>query len=131
MAKSPTTRGAIFWVVAIAALLWNVMGCINLAQQMTPAGIATLPPDYQTFIAERPSWALGGFAVSVIAGIIGAIALILRKRLAFGAFIASAIGALVATVPALSSGLMSIIVGSALSIVLALAWAVYARRRVG
>lgn len=121
--------GPLFWVVAAIALLWNAMGCINLVQQMSEAGRASLPPDYQDFIATRPTWAFIAFAVSVIAGVAGAGLMMLKSHSCVAAFIVSAIGALLTTLPALSTGLTSVIIGSAMSIILAAAFAWYASRK--
>ena len=121
--------GVLFWIVGVVALLWNGMGVINLVQQMSPAGLATLPPEYQAFIETRPVWAFVGFAVSVIAGVIGAVLMFMRSRMAVSAFILSGIGALLATIPALGGGIMSVIIGSALSIVLAVVFAAFAARK--
>lgn len=127
-AKLTGASKIVFWAVAIVALVWNVMGSVNFIQQLSPAGIATLPEEYQAFIEVRPTWALIGFAVSVIAGVAGAILLMMRSRLSIWAFVASAIGAVASVLPTLNSGMPSIIVGSALSIVLAAVFAWYAGR---
>lgn len=123
--------GVLFWIVGIVALFWNAMGCINLAQQLSPEGYATLPPEYLSFLEVRPTWALIGFAVSVIAGVIGAVLFLLRQRISFHAFVASGLGALVATLPALGTGITSLIVGSAMSVVLAAAFAWVSAQKLG
>lgn len=121
-------RGVLIWVVAIIALVWNGMGCLNLVQQMTPEGLEGLPDDYRTFIETRPSWALYGFAASVGFGVFGAVFLIMGNRLAMTCFVISLLGALVALVPTLSSGAPPIIIGTALSAVLAAIFALVASR---
>lgn len=117
-----------FWTIGIIALLWNAMGCINFMQQISPAGIATLPPEYQSYIETRPTYAFIAFGVSVIAGLIGAIFMLMRLSQATVLFLASGIGAFVATIPALNAGIPSIVLGSAMSIVLAASFALYASR---
>ncbi|MDB4185895.1 hypothetical protein N9755_01565 [bacterium] len=62
-----------FWAIGIIAALWNAMGCINLVQQFSAAGVSTLLPEYQSFIETRPTYAFIAFGISVIAGLIGAI----------------------------------------------------------
>ena len=128
MTQTTTLSKILFWAVAVIALLWNAMGCINFAQQMAEGGRATLPPEYQTFIETRPFFALIGFAVSVFAGVIGAVLLMMRNKQAVAFFIVSCIGAIVTTIPTIASGMMSIIVGSAMSVVLAALFALYAAR---
>ena len=129
--ETTSPRGVVFWIVGLVALIWNLMGCINLFQQMSPAGRATLPPEYLSFLEVRPTWALIAFAVSVILGAVGAILLLLRQRVSALAFVASGLGALLATLPALGTGLMSIIIGSAMSVVLAAGFAWYATKKLG
>ena len=124
-------NSVVFWIVALVALVWNGLGCMNLVQQMSEAGIASLPPEYQDFIATRPSWAFIGFAVSVIAGLAGAVLLIIRSERAVMAFGLSCIGAIVATLPTLGSGITSVVIGSGLSVVLAGFWAWFARKTIG
>lgn len=107
------------------------MGCINFMQQISPAGIATLPPEYQSYIETRPTYAFIAFGVSVIAGLIGAIFMLMRRDQATVLFLASGIGAFVATIPALNAGIPSIVLGSAMSIILAAIFALYASRTRG
>ncbi|WP_411892697.1 hypothetical protein [Yoonia sp. SDW83-1] len=120
-ATGPT--GVLFWIAGVVALVWNGLGCINFVQQMSPAGLATLPPEYQAFIETRPKWALIGFAVSVIAGLIGAVLLLMGSSKSVLAFVLSGVGAIVATFSTLSTGITFFIIGGAISIVLAAVFA--------
>ncbi|MCK8463739.1 hypothetical protein MUY35_07740 [Aliiroseovarius sp. S1339] len=121
----------LLWIVGIVAIVWNGLGCVNLFQQMSPEGLATLPPDYQAFVEARPTWTLIAFAVSVIAGLSGAGLLLMRSDKSVSAFVLSGVGALVATIPTLGAGMASVLVGSALFIVLAAFFAWYALRKLG
>ena len=107
------------------------MGCINLFQQLSPTGRATLPPEYLSFLDVRPTWALIAFAVSVLGGVLGAILLLSRQRVAVFAFVTSGLGALVTTLPTLGTGRISVIIGSAMSVVLAAGFAWYATKKLG
>jgi hypothetical protein len=120
--------GVLFWIVGVVALIWNGLGCMNFVQQMSPSGLATLPPEYQNYIEMRPAWAFVAFAVSVVAGIIGAILMLMRSKASVPAFVLSGVGALVVTLSTLSSGITSIIIGSAMSVVFAAAFARYSSR---
>lgn len=121
----------VFWLITGLALIWNGLGCMNLVQQLSPEGIASLPPDYQDFIGARPHWGFVGFAVSVVAGLAGAVLLALRSDRAGPAFVLSCLGAVVATLPTFGTGIPSVIIGSALSVLLAGFCAIYARRVLG
>ncbi len=84
-----------FWVLAVFALLWNVLGSLNYLGQMNADLVATMPETHRAIIEGRPAWATGGFAVSVFAGSLGGLLLLLRKSAAFFLFVASLLGAMV------------------------------------
>ncbi len=85
-----------FWIVALFALLWNAMGAANMYDQIANAGLFALPEDYKAYIATRPMWATVGFAVSVVFGILGALAMFMRSGLTTFLFFVSFIGTAVA-----------------------------------
>jgi hypothetical protein len=71
-----------FLPVAIAALLWNVLGCAAyLADVMlTPADIAKLTAAQQAMHAARPAWSIAATAFAVWGGAVGSLGLIMKKR---------------------------------------------------
>lgn len=80
MNEVTTTKPATwFWVVAILALLWNLLGLIAYGMQ-----------DPMTLTS--PVWANAAYCLAVIAGTLGCVFLILRNRLAIVLFILSLIG---------------------------------------
>ena len=85
-----------FLVVAVLALLWNLLGCLAIGADMrlTPEDIAKLPAAQQALHA-RPAWGIAGSVVAVLAGALGSLGLILRKRWAVPALVASLVGILV------------------------------------
>ena len=93
MSKSPLW----FKVVAVLALLWNLIGCLAFASdiRLTPEDIAKLPDAQQALYNSRPSWAVAGTAVAVIGGALGSLALLLGKKWALPVLIASLIGIVV------------------------------------
>ena len=119
-----------FWIVAIAGLIWNMMGSMNYIMQTNPETVAQMPDVYQMIINGRPSWATAGFAIAVFGGSVGCILLLLRKNVAVPVFMLSLAGIvltvihatmLVGTVP---SSVLSVLVGGAL-----LWYATIARRK--
>jgi hypothetical protein len=84
-----------FWLLCVAALLWNVGGAINYLMQMNLEFVATLPETHRAIIEGRPAWATGGFAVGVFGGALGCLLLLFRKSAALYVFIASLLGILV------------------------------------
>ena len=80
-----------FWVLAIVALLWNLMGVWAFFMQISPS-----PEDLaKTTEAQRlardanPTWFNIAFGTSVIAGALGCILMLMRKSLAILLFIIS------------------------------------------
>lgn len=93
MSKSPLW----FKVVAVLAILWNLIGCLAFASdiRLTPDDVAKLPDAQQALYNARPSWAVASTAVAVVGGALGSVALIFGKKLALPLFIASLIGLLI------------------------------------
>jgi hypothetical protein len=83
-----------FLVVAVVALLWNVLGCIAIASDlsMTPADVAKLPPGQQALHAARPAWAVSASVLAVLGGAIGSFGLALARRWANPVLLVSLIG---------------------------------------
>ena len=83
-----------FRIVAILALLWNLLGCAAylVDAMMTPEDVAQLSAAQQELYASRPSWAVGATAVAVWLGALGSLGLILRKRWATIVLVLSLLG---------------------------------------
>jgi len=98
MSDSTNKPNTGFWIIAVIALIWNLMGVIAYLTRafITEDMIATLPAEQQAeFLAEYPAWYTAAFAFAVFGGFLGALFLLLRKKLAAALFIISAIGAIV------------------------------------
>lgn len=91
--KKPPTW---FWVVSIAALLWNLMGVMAYLADafMTAEALAQLSQEQQNLYEARPAWVTAAFAIAVWGGLLGSIALLLRKAWALTLFVISLIGVL-------------------------------------
>ncbi|MCO4818237.1 MAG: hypothetical protein KC517_01345 [Bacteroidetes bacterium] len=83
-----------FWIVSIALLLWNIMGIMNFLGQvnMSQEAIDALSETQKSLIVNRPSWVNIAFGLAVFAGTAGSIALLLKKKIAHGLFMASLVG---------------------------------------
>lgn len=81
------------WYYAIAgiATLWALMGCYAYIDQVTMTAIrmSQLPPDQREIWEMMPKWLTAVYAIAVWFGLIGAIALLLRRRIARAAYIVS------------------------------------------
>ena len=89
--NSNTKLPALFWTVAIAAVIWNVLGVVAYFMEVTMSeqAMAALPEVQQALGAAQPAWVTGAFAIAVFAGLGGSIALALRKGIATAIFVVS------------------------------------------
>ena len=85
-----------FWAIAVTGLLWNLIGCWNYIVQTNPDAVAQMPKLYRLIIENRPAWATGGFAISVYGGAVGAILLLLRRKVATMVLMVSLLGTVAA-----------------------------------
>lgn len=99
-----------FKPVAIIAVLWNLIGLMAFVGDimMTPEQLAEFEEPLQELYKTRPSWALAAFAVAVIAGTIGSILLLLKKRTALPVLIVSLLGVIVQNIYNVQSGAFQI-----------------------
>lgn len=91
-----------FWVIGVAALIWNGLGSVNYLMQTNPDLVAQFPETHQAIINSRPAWATSGFAIGVFVGALGAVMLLLRKSAASYLFIASLLGVIAASIHTLN-----------------------------
>ena len=84
------------WLIptAVAALLWNLMGCAAyiMNAMVTPEEIAALPLDQQHIYAIRPAWAVGATAIAVWLGALGSLLIALKMRWAMPVLAISLVG---------------------------------------
>ena len=87
---------AVFWIIGIVALIWNILGVgAYLAQAyMTDEIKAALPQADQDMYNNMPAWVTAAFAIAVFAGLLGCIALLMRKSWAVPLFGLSLLGVL-------------------------------------
>lgn len=119
-----------YWLIAGAGLLWSLGGVWNYLAQTSPEAVAQMPEVYQLIINGRPNWATAGFAVSVFAGAVGCILLLLRRSVAVGVLWLSLLGTLV--VGYFTVRVVGLVPSMAMALLMAVALLVYAgmaRRR--
>ncbi len=85
-----------FWIVSIAGLIWNIMGVINyLGQAYTSVqDLEKMSQAERLLFESQPAWVTGAFAIAVWGGVLGCIALLLRKKWARPVLLISLIGIL-------------------------------------
>ena len=87
----------LFWVISVMALVWNLMGVFNYLTQafMTNDILASLPKDQQVLYQDVPAWVTAAFATAVFSGTLGALLLLLKKKIASTFFILSFAGIMI------------------------------------
>jgi hypothetical protein len=92
----PVTAPKWFLLLALLALLWNLIGCAAFVQQalLSPAALAALPEAEQALLRAQPMWATVAYAVAVFGGAIGSLALLLKRRFALVLLTISLLGVL-------------------------------------
>ncbi|TDK24399.1 hypothetical protein E2F46_08965 [Luteimonas aestuarii] len=83
-----------FWVVAVLALLWNLLGAWMFWQNlaMTPEALAALPDAQRQVTLARPHWTFVPFGIGTLGGVLGALGLLLRRRWAVPVLLLSLLG---------------------------------------
>lgn len=124
------------WVIGVVALLWNAVGAMDYVMTMTKneAYMSSFTPEQLDFFYGFPSWVVAAWAVAVWGGVLGALLLLLRRRLAVWVFLASLVAMVLTTIHnyALSNGLEVVgdaftLIFSAVIFVVACALYLYAR----
>ena len=85
------------WLIGILGGLWSVMGVMSFifTQMNAEAVMSGFPPQQRAYFLSFPLWTDAFWAISVFAGLIGCLLLLLKKRLASPFLLASLIGAVV------------------------------------
>lgn len=88
-----------FWLIAIAGLLWYLMDAMAFFMRvsMTPEKLASLPEQQQVMFSGIPLWVNVVFAFEVFGGLLGCLALLLRRSWALPLFVLSLLGVLAQT----------------------------------
>ena len=82
------------WLFGVLSLAWNAIGCWSWQQQVTrsPAYFADMTMEQVAYVQAMPMWATVAYGLAVWAGLLGALMLLFRRRLAFHAYVAGLIG---------------------------------------
>lgn len=85
-----------FWIIAVVALLWNLMGVAAYLGEafMTDEVMEALPEAERNWYANRPAWVTAAFAFAVFGGFLGSVALLIKKKWAVPLFLISLLGVL-------------------------------------
>ena len=86
-----------FKVVAVLALLWNLLGCFAFFSDLSllPEDLAKMSEAQQALYAARAGWAVAATAAALFGGALGSIGLLLREKWVFPVFVLSLLSILV------------------------------------
>lgn len=92
-----TKRSVGYWIVAVFALVWNLIGVAFWYMQisMTPDRLATMSEPERQIYEATPGWINIAFAVAVFGGVLGSLGLLMKKRWAGTMFLVSLVSLLV------------------------------------
>lgn len=76
-----TELPAWFRPAAMAAVAWEIFGCVMYLMQVR-VDPAALPADQRAIWDATPPWMIGAYAAAVWVGLLGAVLLLLRRKLA-------------------------------------------------
>lgn len=84
-----------FTIVAILALLWNLLGLLAVGLDLYLVATGTLTPEQRALVDARPIWTVSGSVIAVVAGTLGSLALLIRRRWAVPVLLMSLLGLVV------------------------------------
>jgi hypothetical protein len=91
-----------YWIIAVFALVWNLIGVAMWYLQVTMSSeqLALMTAPQRQVYEGTPGWINIAFAVAVFAGVLGSLGLLLKKRWATTMFLLSLIALLVQVIGA-------------------------------
>lgn len=96
MSETKPKAGVLFWVIAVVALLWNLLGVLGYLTLVYASDLvySALTPEMRAAYEAMPAWTTAAYAVAVFGGALGSILLLFRSGLATIAFVVSLLGIL-------------------------------------
>lgn len=137
MSHHPPARRTTHAFIAVAALLWNLLGLGLFVHRVTmsAASIAALPAADRAVVEGTPGWVLFAFGVAVITGVLGSIGLFLRAgwtatafAVSLGALLVQMTGTFAATPAWAAYGAAGLVMPAILLVIAVALWR-YAQRR--
>jgi len=79
------------WIVGIVALLWNLIGAMDyiMTETENEGYMSKFTPEQLEFFYSFPVWLVALWAIAVWGGVLGAVLLLLRKKLALPVLVVS------------------------------------------
>ncbi|MCF6223806.1 MAG: hypothetical protein L3J34_08765 [Flavobacteriaceae bacterium] len=97
MSNASNKPKASFWIISVIALIWNLMGVFAYLTQayMSDEVLAALPDTERALYENLPAWVTVAYAIAVFGGTIGAILMLLKKKLSVQLFTISLLGVII------------------------------------
>lgn len=94
---SSNAAGRGFWLTAIFALLWNLVGLMTYVMTVTLSEevLATMPEAERALYTNIPVWVTAAYGIAVVSGVLACCALLLRRVWAVPLFLISLLAILV------------------------------------
>jgi hypothetical protein len=123
------------WIIGIVALLWNLVGAMDyvMTETRNEAYMGQFSPEQLEFFYSFPAWLIAFWAIAVWGGVLGAVLLLMRKKLAVPVLVVSFLCMVVTAIQNYGFAGATDIVGgmgvvfSAVIFVVSLALIIYAR----
>lgn len=117
-----------FMPAAIASLLFMLIAVLGQVMSVV-TDPASMPIDQRTVFEARPAWMIAAYAVAVWTGLIGAVMLVLKRKLAQPLLLVSLVGAVLtflpyAIVPAIRDNITTNDIAVAI-VVVAITWTIF------
>ena len=79
------------WIIGVLALLWNAGGAFDylMTQTENEGYMSNFTPEQLEFFYGFPTWLVAFWALAVWGGVLGAVLLLMRKKLAVPVFLVS------------------------------------------
>ena len=74
-----------FWIIAVIAVLWNLIGLYDYVMSITvnQAYLESFGQEMLDFLKVMPMWAKLAWGLAIAGSVLGSIALVLRKAIAY------------------------------------------------
>ena len=95
---APQPMARWYMIAAIASVLFMLVGCAGYLIDVT-SDPNSLPLDQRALVMARPMWSVAAYAVAVWVGLIGAVLLLMRRKLAEPLLLVSLIAAVFTFLP--------------------------------
>ena len=97
---APARPGWKHRAVGIVALLWNAMGAFDylMTQTRNEAYMAKFTPEQLDYFYGFPAWMVAAWATAVWGGMLGAVLLLMRRRMAEPVFLVSLLAVVLTTI---------------------------------